>query len=250
MKMLVTDLDGTLLRTDKTVSDYTRGVLARCKNAGIKVAYATARGKSADRLVPPELLDGRIITNGAVAKAGGDIVYSRLIPWQIARPVLTACDKRGLSMTSQIDEMHYTNFKIPDDWADIVLGWDVVDFSRHEIDAGKLYTFDLTPADVSFIKELLPENLYMVMSHDDLLMIMHKEATKSRAVAALAAHWGIAPEEIVAFGDDLNDIDLLNFAGTAVAPKNACDEAKSAADYICDTNDTDGVAKWIEENIL
>jgi hydroxymethylpyrimidine pyrophosphatase-like HAD family hydrolase len=53
----------------------------------------------------------------------------------------------------------------------------------------------------------------------------------------------------VAFGDDLNDIDMLNHAGVSVAMGNALDEVKAVADYVCDTNDNDGLAKWLEENV-
>ena len=81
-------------------------------------------------------------------------------------------------------------------------------------------------------------------------MVMHREATKSKALLEMARVWGIEQTEIVAFGDDLNDIDLLAYAGVGVATENALDEVKAAADCICDTNDNDGVAKWIEENIL
>jgi len=77
-------------------------------------------------------------------------------------------------------------------------------------------------------------------------MVMHKDALKSKAVAALAEYWNIERREIVAFGDDMNDIDLLKWCGTGVAMGNALDEVKAAADDMCDTNDNDGIAKWLE----
>ena len=54
----------------------------------------------------------------------------------------------------------------------------------------------------------------------------------------------------VAFGDDYNDIEMLRDCGIGVAVANAIPEVKTAADYICDTNDNDGVAKWLEERVL
>jgi hydroxymethylpyrimidine pyrophosphatase-like HAD family hydrolase len=79
--------------------------------------------------------------------------------------------------------------------------------------------------------------------------IMHRNATKSQAIATLAAHWDIKSEEIVAFGDDLNDIDMLQYAGIGIAMGNALDDVKAVSDYVCDTNENDGIAKWLEENI-
>jgi hypothetical protein len=87
----------------------------------------------------------------------------------------------------------------------------------------------------------------MTVSRDGVAMIMHREAKKSKAVAALADNWGIRRSEIVAFGDDLNDVDMLKHCGVSVAMGNAVDEVKGIAAYICDTNENDGVAKWIEE---
>ena len=89
-----------------------------------------------------------------------------------------------------------------------------------------------------------------VDADDGIAMIMHNGATKSKAVAALARQWGISQSEIVAFGDHLNDIDMLTYAGIGVATSGALDEAKAAADYVCGSCDEDGVAQWIEENIL
>lgn len=249
IKMVVFDLDGTLLRTDKTVSERTKEALRQCQEAGIKTVYATGRGGGAETLAPSELFDGKISMNGAIAKVGDKTVYSCLIPCPFARQLLLACDKRGLKIVSQIAGVHYANFVLPDEWKDTVSNWEITDFSKHNKDAAKLFTYDLTPEDVAFITEILPEDLYMVIAVDGVAMIMHKNATKSKAVAVLADLWGIKQSEIAAFGDDLNDIDLLTYAGISVAMGNALENVKAVARYVCDTNDNDGAAKWIEEYI-
>jgi len=56
--------------------------------------------------------------------------------------------------------------------------------------------------------------------------------------------------EVIAFGDDNNDIEMLRECGTGVAVANAIDECKSSADHICGSCDDDGLAKWLEENVL
>jgi hydroxymethylpyrimidine pyrophosphatase-like HAD family hydrolase len=56
--------------------------------------------------------------------------------------------------------------------------------------------------------------------------------------------------DIIAFGDDYNDMEMLKNCGVGVAVANACDEAKSAADYVCGSNDEDGAANWLEINML
>jgi len=126
----------------------------------------------------------------------------------------------------------------------------IVDFEAHALDADKIITYNLTQEDIDFIQKKLPPHSYMVMAVDGLAMITHIQAKKSFAVNALCQHWGIYLEETVAFGDDLNDIDMLECAGKGVAMANALDEVKQAADEICKSNDEDGLAIWIEKNIL
>jgi len=252
IKMIATDLDGTLLRNDKTLSQHTKNVLQKCRQMGIKIAYATGRGGSAERVAPSEFFDGKITMNGAVAEVGNEIIYNRLIPYKTARPLLTACDAQGIKITSEISGMHYSNFATSDFWAQIT-NFEIVDFAKHELDAEKIYSPNPSQEHVLFIERLLPNELYSVITSDptgNLLQIMHREATKAKAVAALAQLWGIDAKEIVAFGDELNDLDMLEYVGTGVAMGNALDEVKAVANAVCGHNDEDGIAIWIEENIL
>ena len=248
IKLIVTDLDSTLLRDDKTISDRTKIVMSKCREAGIKVACATGRGTS-ERVIPNKMLDASITFNGAVAKVGDTVVYNRLIPYLSARTLLIACNERGLKTASQFNGMHYSNFVVSDEWSYITT-FEIVDFGKHDMDAEKLYILISNSEDIKFIEKHLPEDLYLSVSRDSMAMIMHKEATKSNAVTALAQHWKIKRSEIVAFGEDMNDIDMLQYCGIGVAVANALDEVKAVADYICDTNENDGVTKWLEENVL
>lgn len=248
IKMIVTDLDKTLLRTDKSVSDYTKTILGKCRETGIKVVYATGRGKSMDNVIPYKMFDGRIIANGAVAYANGNVIYKRPIPYLAARPLLMACDRRGMKIASESGDMHYSNFHFPHEWG--FLPFKVVDFSRHDMDAEKMFAVTENQKDLVFIKRHISTGCYFSVDREGLAMIMHKDATKSRAVSELARLWGIKQEEIAAFGDELNDTDLLSWAGIGVAMGNALDEVKAIADFTCLENDEDGVAAWIKENIL
>jgi len=245
-RMIVTDLDETLLRSDKSISVHTIAILKKCRDAGIKMVYATARGGSAERITPAGIFDGKISRGGAIAKTGDKIIYSRLIPYQIARPILIACDKRELKTTLETADIKRTNY-----------GDNAVDFSQHDIDAEMISFVGLTSDDQAFVRSLLPENLYFMAMSDIggsyggyYGMIMHKDATKLKAVSELARLWGIAMSEITAFGDDVNDLEMLANCGTGIAVENAIDEAKAAAGHICGANDEDGVARWLEENVL
>ena len=250
IKLIVTDLDETLLRTDKTISVFTKNVLHNCREKGIKVIYATGRGggRLAD-FAPTEMFDGRIVMNGAVAYSGEKLIYSRTVKMDLARDLLIACNERGLKTAAQSIEMHYSNFDVTSEWASIKY-FEITDFRHHNINAEKLYAVIQNDSDVEFIKEHIPTGLYLTVSRDKLAQIMHVEATKMKAIGALADYWGIKNEEIVSFGDDLNDIDMLSGCGTGVAMENALAKVKAVADEICAANDDDGVAKWIEKQVL
>ena len=96
IKMIVTDLDGTLLREDKTVSERTKDALHCCRESGIRIIFATGRGESASQVVPTGLFDGSIFNNGALAVAGNDVVYSRFLVPEIIEPLLAVCVEFGL----------------------------------------------------------------------------------------------------------------------------------------------------------
>jgi len=76
-----------------------------------------------------------------------------------------------------------------------------------------------------------------------------KGADKGNALRLLCSHLNVDISKAVAFGDDCNDFEMLGAAGIGVAMGNAIDKIKATADHITDTNDNDGVAKWLEENI-
>ncbi|MCL2545790.1 MAG: Cof-type HAD-IIB family hydrolase [Oscillospiraceae bacterium] len=249
IKLIVTDLDGTLLREDKTISDYTQDVLRRVQARGIKVAYATGRGCHSVELFPPGMFDGCAYNNGAVSMVGGTVVYERFIQAETGRKLLMACDNRGMVTGAQRGRKHYTNFDVHKRWG-LDFEFEIVDFEQYNLNAEKIYVEECVSEDAEFIENHLPDEAYVILARDGLAMIMHREARKSNAVMALAQHWGIMPAEMVAFGDDLNDIDMLTACGTGVVMDDAIDEVKAVSTVRADTNENDGVAKWLEANVL
>ena len=244
--MIVIDLDDTLLRRDKTVSDYTRDVLRRCRKVGIKLVIATGRGHP-EEVAPTELFDAIIANNGANI-IDGDIEICKCISYMEARPLLLACHKQGLRLTSQFGGVHYANFDIAQVWQ-YIKDFKIVDFASHALDSEKICVDGVTPEDAAFIEQNLTENMYLKVARDGLGMVMRRDATKSAAIAELAYRWKISKLEIAAFGDDLNDIDMLEHAGIGIAMDNALDEVKAAANRVCGDCDDDGVARWLEENV-
>ena len=233
IKMIVCDLDGTLLRTDKTVSKYTLDMLNKCRGLGIKFAIATARNileaaPCLDILSP----DALIYQGGALAVIGGETIYSVTLSASSAEAIIAGLQGRDdvERITSGGEDFHITGFagRFPDGLHNISarLGNPLGDFSKNLPDVGIIQYRD-----------------------ENLVRFAHKDATKWRAVQAAAAYFGISTAEIAAFGDDSIDIDMIQGCGVGVAVGNAIPEVKAAAGYVCGTNDNDGVAKWLEEYV-
>jgi len=249
VKMIVTDLDGTLLRSDKTISEQLTATLMKCRERGIKTVYATARGHSAKVLVPSELFDGFVRNNGATGYIGDVSIYSKLIPAAKARELLLTVHNAGAKIVAECDGTHYGNFDVLEKWP-AETHYEAADFEKLDLDIEKIYSLVENRETVELIKKHMPDGSYLYISHDNVAMIMHEEATKAKAVAAIAEYWGIPQESLVAFGDDTNDVKLLKYCGIGVAMGNGLDAVKAVADQVCDTNDNEGITKWIQENVL
>lgn len=250
IKMIVTDLDGTFLRTDKSVSEYSQQVIKQCREKGIIFVIATARPVRAVKSFLPYLpCDAAIYHNGAVIKLGEKMLdgYGIPNPEKCIFSLLRAFP--GLHVSAEIQDRLYANFDPGHIWKDIP--YIVTDFTDLPgAAADKILIETSSMEEVEKFKPFLPPDLYIQLSENAVAMIMNKQACKMNGVKTLAAHYHISTEEIAAFGDDYNDIQMLRECGRGIAVENAIFEVKEAADEICADNDRDGVAGWLERNIL
>lgn len=249
IKLIATDLDDTFLRDDKTVSRYTLETVKMCRDSGIKFMYATARGFSSTLLVPVEEFDGRVTVNGANGYVGDELVHRQLVNVVVLRELLVACSARGFRTGVENGDRHLANFQVDEMW-NYIENYQIVDFDKISGEAEKAYILIEDMRDADFIKSLLPAGHHFTVSRDGMVQIMNSQATKSNGIEAVARRLGIDMSEVASFGDDLNDVDMLKRTGIGVAMGNAIDEVKSIADHVCDTNEEDGMAVWIRENIL
>jgi hydroxymethylpyrimidine pyrophosphatase-like HAD family hydrolase len=108
-------------------------------------------------------------------------------------------------------------------------------------------------ADEKLLRGILRDypDLHLYSNHgENWRQITRRDASKANAAKFIAQSLGFDLDEVLAFGDDYNDVELLRDCAVGVAVSNAVEDAKNAADYICGSNDEDGVAKWIEERVL
>ena len=259
IKMIALDLDRTLLRQDKTISEYTLKILNECKSKGIIVAIATARPSRAAKLFSELICCNNVVClNGAIVTVNEKIIAANKIDGKTAHNlILEIIDKFPDSKVSaEVNDYIHVNFDLPSDnvirtnFKDVFKNTIETDFVGGLGDVDKIIFAVENSDEINEIKSMLPEGLYTSIANGYLLQIMSTKATKLNGVKALAQHYNIDINEIAAFGDDYDDIVMIKECGYGVAVANAIDDVIKEAKYITESSDDDGVAKWIEQNIL
>lgn len=252
IKLIVTDLDNTLLRSDKTISGYTASVLQKCREKGIMTAYATARSRqSASRFIDMFAPDIFIGYGGAAAFAGDEVICRFAIPADVSARLIARClQEPGILCVNAINEtVAYTN-RTKEPGSDFT-HYECVDFSQHkDTNYLKVSLVSSDPCAVERIVSNFSTLSFLRYTGEDLYSIGDRSADKWNAVKAVAEYFDIDTDMVAAFGDDINDLEMVKNCGIGVAVENAIEAVKAVAKYICDTNDNDGVAKWLEEHIL
>jgi len=248
-KMIITDLDDTLLTSDKTISEYTKNTLKKCQAAGIIIAFATARSTQAAAMFldmfTPDVFIGY---GGALVLAGDDVVHRFDISPEIANQIIRKC-----LAAPEITGIHAINetLALSNDPGPDITYYQYSDFICDSDNRYlKISLNASSPAVVEEIASHLPMCDMLRYTGEDLYRFADQDAVKWNAVKALADHYGYDTDTLVAFGDDINDLEMVEKCGIGVAVKNAISEVQSVAKYVCDTNDNDGVAKWIEKHLL
>lgn len=271
IKMVGTDLDGTLLNSKKQLSEYTSKVLSQAIEEGCIVLAATGRPYSA---LPKDLKDFpgmkyAVTTNGArvLDMETKETIFSNLLPIDIALQVLAIYQEydvidevfiNGVGYTHEEPMRRVVEYAETPTMANYMLttrtpvqdvGETIRRFGEPVDKVRAIFKYDKEREEAIKRMKQIPGIEISASSPKDL------DANKSGinkgiALVKLGEYLGIKREEIMACGDDVNDLELLKEVGFAVAVENARDEIKEIADYITDTNDNDGVAKAIERFVL
>lgn len=248
VKAIVVDLDRTLLHTDKTLSAYTVKVLKECKRNGIRIMVATARPlRTAEQYCDMIGVDAMVVSNGARIICGNQRTEYGICQTS-AEHLLNALNRHpALRITLETGDCAYSNLPIAD--YETILSDNLVDISSAE-GALKILVHLDNEETLALVKKELTDDLYFTIAHGYLLQIMSISATKWNGIKAMLDICNCSPDETVYFGDDQDDIEPIKMCGLGVAVSNGIDDAKNVADCITESNDADGVAKFIEHRIL
>ena len=271
IRMIGLDLDGTLLNTQKELTENTRRVLTEAIDSGILVLVATGRPFTG---IPEELrtfpgIHYALTSNGArvLDTDHNKLLIEHLLPMESAKKALRIFEKydtlseiyfdgQGYADAAKLDEVgkyHHdpnmwnyvrtTRIPVPDIW-------DVIAKENRNMDKVQALFADMDEREQAW-KELSElKELELVGSLSYNIEINETGVNKGTALVALGEMLGIPREAIMACGDGDNDVHLLREVGFGVAMANAQPQVKDAADYITSSNDEEGVARAIEKFAL
>ena len=268
MKLIALDLDGTLLTTEKVLTPENEAALRRAAEAGIEIVPATGRYFAAipDNIRTLPFIHYAITINGArVLDLRNERTLSRAeIPLARALEIMRRLDGLPVIYDCYMDDRGWMSQahrdRLPDYAANrhslellLRLRTPVPDLKTHleatGHDVQKIMLFFLDPElRLTTMRELAERfpDLAVTSSIPRNLELNSIEAQKGRALRRLAAALGVDLSETMAFGDDLNDADMLRTAGIGVAMGNASPEAKAAATLVTGSCDESGVAQALD----
>ena len=272
IRMIGLDMDGTLLTTEKELTEHTREVLREAIDRGVVVLPATGRPLAG---IPEEVLKFpgvryAVASNGAriVDLKENRVIYEDLVPYETGRRVLEICSRYDSMLEIYYDGGGYAEeekLKHLDEYVPRLPMARYIASSRRPVaDVRAMHEERKAPTDKvqalfrtteeckkawkEVEKEIPDIEITGALSNN--IEVNAKGVNKGRGLMILGELLGIHREEIMAVGDGSNDIVMLREAGLGVAMENATDEVKAAADVITLSNDQEGAAAAIEKYVL
>lgn len=260
--LIALDLDGTLLTNDKTISEKTKKVIQKAREEGHIVMIATGRPFRSSEVYYNELsLDTPIVNfNGAFVHHPRDQkwgIYHSPLEVNIAKEIVEACSSFQFHniIAEVIDDVY---FHYHDENLLKIFG-----FGEPNITTGDLRNY-LTVSPTSLLIHTDEQHVKAIQNH---LSSVHAEVIDHRSWTApwhiieivkfglskavglkkAADYFQIPPKRIIAFGDEDNDLEMLDYAGYGIAMGNAIDEVKSVANEVTLTNEEDGIGIYLND---
>lgn len=258
-KLIAMDFDETLLNDEKMVTQRTKDALTECRKAGYIIVGVTARTlKSAEDVVSLELFDYLILNNGAylydVKKQVGTYVSS--ISDDEVINVINLVD----DVSSQIDLISGTIYYIYKNRKNSPLNFirDIDNINEMNEPVARMNIFLNDENEIDYYNELINKkcqnaNCFIMKSSNSdkrWLVVNPKGIDKSTTLEKLGKDLNILLDEIMFFGDGLNDLEVMESVGYSVAMGNALDEIKSRANEITLSNNEDGIAVCLEKRLI
>ena len=256
-KMIVVDLDGTLLNINQECSSRTKKYLKKLKDMGYIVVIATGRMlRSAVTIT-----GGAQFANYVVANSGA-LIYDMDKSKVIMNKKINTCDvKRICSCYNDeikhinVCDLFYYHRYINNSSVNHNFVKKINDIESFFKDMDDIYSISVHPKDNDLIDKYYnmfkSDNLDILIMQDSFssvkcLEVFSKGVSKYNAIKFICGLEGISNDNVIAFGDGLNDVDMIKLSGIGVAMGNALDEVKSVSNYVTISHNDEGVVYFLK----
>lgn len=267
IKLIAIDIDGTLLTPERIISTRVKETIAKAKKDGIKVVLCTGRPlpgatEYLDALDLKNEGDYAITYNGALVQDTytQEVLSHHTLDINDFYAIEEMSRKIGVHYHATTGDAMYTSNKDISEYSvresmltHMPLKYRSVEEFDPDIAISKMMMIDepaILEKGVSQLPQSFLDTYTVLRSEPFYLEILNPFASKGQALKKLTELLGFTENEVMAIGDNENDLDMITYAGMGVAMGNAVPKVKENATYITDTNANDGVAKVIEKFAL
>jgi Cof subfamily protein (haloacid dehalogenase superfamily) len=259
IKLVATDMDGTLLNHQLEIPARTKAAIASARARGVQVVIATGRMYQSAAPFARELgLEGMplVAYNGALVREfpSGRTIYHEPVPLDVGLELASFCESWGYYLQAYVDDELYVAelnetarqyaaiARVPVHAVGPLSLW-------LDKPSTKFLLID-TAERIEQIRQVLEarfgDQLVFAQSYPTFLEVVSRKVSKGAALAAVAASLGVSREEVVAIGDSINDIPMLEWAGTGVAIRHAPEEVRRVASFTTVSGAGEGVGEALE----
>lgn len=265
-KLIALDIDGTLTNSQKEITPRTRYALMEAQKQGKKIILASGRHTVGIMPIAKDLMLDRFggfimaFNGGRIINCEtGETMVSKLFPLEYLPDIVNVLKDSNITINTYDDRRIISDNKVNDYTyverdvikAEMVVVDDFISSVRFDINkillAGE-------PDELDKYQKILADRydglLDVYKSAPYFLEIMPFGVTKGSMLPLLLDKLKIKREELAAFGDNYNDMTMIGYAGFGVAMGNAETDVKKIADYICESNDNDGIANTLDKFVL
>lgn len=258
IQLIATDLDGTLLNSNHQISEYNKNVIKKADEMGIKIILATGRPTSAALKFLYDLdIDTELISfNGAmITDRNLNIIYQENLNSDIGINLINIAKKYNVYHQGFLADRWNIGF-FDDKWTNFYSS--IANINNYTIGFSNINDYSFSKfmfigennilKDIALeLKETFKDSIYYTFSRPVYLEVHSPKVSKAAALKYLADKYNINKNNIIAFGDNDNDLEMLEFAGISAAVENAEDIIKSKSKYIIKSNEDDGVGIFLND---
>ncbi|MHA1942857.1 MAG: HAD-IIB family hydrolase [Candidatus Thorarchaeota archaeon] len=249
IKAIALDLDGTLLNNKKQIPGQTLETMDRLSNSGFLIIIATGRPLRTVQKVVPDWFSKFywITSNGAWISKDNKVIRKLEINHEETNEIIRILTCNGLNVHIEANDQFFSDTKLRTD----IIDYSYKPLNEFQGDACMILAYLEDKNNAITIKSLLPSFVSMTLTNNNsMINIGRNGCEKSNSVLWVLKNENLNFENLIAFGDDINDMQLISCARIGVAVNNAIIDLKEVASFITKSNEDEGVGFILNELLM